>query len=71
MYNFWVGNSEVSNGRRNARHVVKIKPSKLDFAVSDLSDANLEKCQTKRGIKYKAQRQIYNSMVQELYFNFT
>ena len=35
MYNFWVGNSEVSNDRRNARHVVKIKTSKLDIAVSD------------------------------------
>ena len=61
MYSFWVDNSDVSNELCNARHVVKVKSSKLDVAVSDLceSDSNIEKCQTKSGLKYKAQRHIY------------
>ena len=47
MYSFWVDNSDVSNDRRNARHVVKVKSSKLDIVVSDLceSDSNIEKYQ--------------------------
>ena len=70
MYDYWIENSEVSNDRRNARHVVKIKPSKLDVAVADLSDSNVESFEAKGGKKLKAQRHVYSLSVQELYMNF-
>ena len=37
-YEFWKDLSSISNDRRNARHVTKIKPDKRDPAVIDLND---------------------------------
>ena len=55
MYDFWVEQSEVSNDRRNARHVVKVKPSKIDVAIADLVDSNIEIFDAKGGKNMKAQ----------------
>ena len=37
MYNFWIEESEISNDRRNARHMIKINPAKKGNAVVDLT----------------------------------
>ena len=47
--------SEVTIDRRNARHVVKVKPSKLDVAISDLIDSNIEIFDAKGVKNMKAQ----------------
>ena len=33
VYDFWKENSDISNDRRNARHMVKVKPCKRNVAV--------------------------------------
>ena len=38
---FWIEHFDPSNDRRNARHVVKIKPSKCDVASVDLDDPDV------------------------------
>ena len=40
MYDFWKEFSEISNDRRNGRHVIKKKASKVDIAISDLMDSD-------------------------------
>ena len=69
-YDFWRDNSSISNDRRNARHVVKVNPSKLDTAVMDLRDDRVTEGKSKGGIKYKAQKHIYSNTVRELYRQF-
>ena len=70
IYNFWISVSGLSNDRRNTRHVVKIKPSKLDPAVDGLSDVNITECKTKGGLKLKAQKHIYSNSTIELFRMF-
>ena len=70
MYDFWKANSDISNDRRNARHIVKIKPSKLERVVSDLEDSNVTEYAAKGGITFKAQKHIHSLTVRELYKNF-
>ena len=68
IYNFWIENSKPSNGLRNARHVVKIKPSKRDNALIDLDDPYFTLIVVKRvKTKLKAQRRVYNTTVREVY----
>ena len=69
-YDFWKDNSSISNDRRNARHVAKIKPSKLDRAVKDLQDDRVSEFLGKGGIKLKAQKHVYSNTVRELYRQF-
>ena len=63
-------NSNLSNDRRNVRHVIKIKPCKRDQAVQDLHDEKVTECQTKGGLKFKAQKHIYDKTVREMYKGF-
>ena len=70
MYNFWKKNAEISNDRRNARHIIKIKPSKCDNAVADLVDGGVNECITKGGKKLKAQKHIYMYTAREMYQRF-
>ena len=70
MYDFWVEHSDPSNDRRNARHVVKIKPSKRDVVSVDLVDPDVESFQVKGVTKLKAQRRVYSRTVRELYSEF-
>ena len=58
-YDFWKANSEISNDRRNACHMVKIKPSKLGRAVTDVIDTNITDFVAKGGSKLKAQKHAY------------
>ena len=69
-YDFWRENSDISNDRRNARHMVKIKPSKRDRAIQDLVDDSVKECHTKGGVKLKAQKYIYNGTINELHKKF-
>ena len=70
MYDFWKKHSEISNDRRNARHVIKIKPTKRDHAVADLVDSNVTECITKGGRKLKAQKYIYSHTTREMFQKF-
>ena len=72
-YKFWVENSDLSNDRRNGRHVIKIKPEKLALQVSDLEkDPNITECNAKGGGKrLKAQKYIYSLTLNQLYEKFT
>ena len=69
-YDFWKEKSDISNDRRNARHMIKIKPNKRDKAIADLSDENVKPCESKGGDKLKAQKHVYNFTVRELYKEF-
>ena len=70
-YDFWKKkNSNLSNDRRNARHVIKIKPCKRDQTVQDLHDEKVTECQTKGGLKFKGQKHIYDKTVREMYKGF-
>ena len=69
-YDFWKQNSDISNDRRNARHMCKVKPSKRDCAIQDLVDDTVKECRTKSGLKLKAQKYIYNGTIRELYKKF-
>ncbi len=72
MYNFWKEHSEVNNDRRNGRHVIKVKPSKLDVALSDLvgDDDNIKIHTTKGGEQLKAQKYIYTHTVRMMHKMF-
>ena len=59
MYNHWLNNCEISTDRRNARHLVKKKKSKLFPSIQDLEDSNITESATEKGIKCKAQIYIY------------
>ena len=56
-------NSNLSNDCRNARHMIKIKPFKQDQAVQGLHDGKVTECQTKGGLKFEAQKHIYDKTV--------
>ena len=45
--------SEVSNGKTNAKNVLKVKPSKLHVAIADLVDSNIMIFDAKGGKKIK------------------
>ena len=70
MYNYWKQHSVISNDRRNARHVIKTKPTKLDPVVVDLSDSQITECNTKGGTKLKAQKNIYTLTTREMFMKF-
>ena len=53
MYNFWKDESEISNDRRNAHHMIKVNSAKKDNAVVDLVDDDIKECLTKGGLKHK------------------
>ena len=42
--------------------MIKIKPCKQDQAVQDLHDEKVTECQTKGGLKFKAQKHIYDKL---------
>ena len=70
MYDFWKTSSELSNDRRNARHITKIKRCKLSNHIKDLIDPKISEIRTKQGVKLKAQRRIYSGDVRSLYSSF-
>ena len=70
MYDYWKKHSELSNDRRNARHVIKLKPAKRDAAVVDLIDSQITECETKGGMKLKAQKHIYTLPTRVMFTNF-
>ena len=70
MYDYWKKHSELSNDRRNARHIIKLKPAKRDTAVADLCDSQVTDCQTKGGMKLKAQKYIYTLPTRVMFTNF-
>ena len=70
MYDFWKRHSVLSNDRRNARHVIKIKPNKLENVVADLTDSQVTECNTKGGKSLKAQKHIYTLTVREMFEKF-
>ena len=70
MYDFWKKHSELSNDRRNARHVIKMKPTKRDVAVVDLVDPQITEVKTKGGFKLKAQKYIYTLTTREMFSMF-
>ena len=70
IYKFWIMNSDLSNDRRNARHMINIKKSKIDPSLIDVVDANVIECGCKRGDRLKAQRKIYNENIRNLFKRF-
>ena len=50
--------------------MIKIKPCQRDQAVQDLRDEKVTECQTKRGLKFKAQKHIYDKIVRDMYKGF-
>ena len=70
IYYYWIEYSELSTDRRNARHMVHIKKSKLDIAIADVVDSNVIECGNKKVGKFKAQRHIYNQPIRNLYKKF-
>ena len=40
IYDYWIS-CELSNDRRNARHVIKVKKQKLNILIQDLIDENI------------------------------
>ena len=70
MYDHWKSVSELSNDRRNARHMIKIKRKKLSNYIADLVDDNISETTSKRGPRLKAQKRIYSGEVRSLYASF-
>ena len=64
MYNHWINSSEISTDRRNARHRVKCKNTKIDIAIRDLDDENVEVIANKWGKK------LYSEHIKLMYQDF-
>ena len=70
MYNQWINSSEISTDRRNACHMVKTKKLKIDIAIRDLDDENVEVIENQWGKKLKTQKYIYSQHIKLMYQNF-
>ena len=73
MYDHWLSNSDISNDRRNARHMVKLKSEKRDPAVLDLFDSSITtftKNKKNKSEYVKAQKYIYSRPIREMFDKF-
>ena len=59
-----------STDRRNGRHLIKRNLSKLKSAIKDIDDDNVKIVHTRRGVRFEAQKFIYNKHSPSLYNDF-
>ena len=70
IYNHWVVSSDLSTDRRNSRHMIKIKKTKLNHSILDMDDENITETNTKRGLRLRAQKRIYSGNIRGLHSSF-